>query len=490
MNRSNREPVDRTTTRSEFLQLDVADAPRGAVSAWLAARVSEAIASGALPVGGRLPSSRELATELGVSRGAVTEAYRRLAEGGHVVGRGRAGTVVAHAPPLASPEPDTPPTPVRFAAPDLGVFGALRAAEAPIDLTPGVPDLAAFPRSAWLRSERAVLHELPAGGLGYPDPAGVPVFRAAVAAWLARYRGIAVTPDEIIVVAGVAQALAILARVLPSVGVDRVAVEDPGSFGARRQLEAWGMQTSPVPVDSRGLDVAALAADGAPAVLVTPAHQFPTGVLLDGARRRDLALWADAGGWILEDDYDAEHRYDRPPATALRATMTDRICYAGSLSKTLAPALRVGWLVVPPRLAAAVVATKRDLDLGNPTLPQLVLARLMDSGDLERHLRSVRLRHRRRRDEMVGALREHLPDATIHGAAAGLHLTVTYDGDPGSDVEVAAAALERGVKLHPLSWHRSAAGAPGLVLGYAAATPSQIIEGVAAVGDVRHPGRG
>lgn len=245
------------------------------------------------------------------------------------------------------------------------------------------------------------------------------------------------------------------------------------------------MPTSPVPVDAHGLDVAALAADGAPAVLVTPAHQFPTGVLLDGTRRRDLAQWAESGGWILEDDYDAEHRYDRPPATALRATMTDRICYAGSLSKTLAPALRVGWMVVPPQLRTAVVTTKRDLDLGNPTLPQLVLARLMDSGDLERHLRSVRLRHRRRRDAMVDALRSHLPDTTIHGAAAGLHLTVTYAGDPGSDVELASAALERGVKLHPLSWHRTAAGAPGLVLGYAAATPSQISEGVAAVGDAR-----
>lgn len=489
VDRSKRALGDRSTTSSEFLQLDVAEAPRGGASAWLAARVTDAIASGALPVGARLPTSRDLAAELGVSRGVVTEAYRRLAEGGHVVGRGRAGTVVAHAPPPTSPEAPTPPPPVRFAEPDLGVFGALRAAEASIDLTPGVPDLAAFPRSAWLRSERAVLHDLPAGGLGYADPAGVPVFRAAVAAWLSRYRGISVAAEEVVVVAGVAQALAILARLLPAVGVDRVAVEDPGSFGARRQLEVWGVPTSPVPVDALGLDVAALAADGAPGVLVTPAHQFPTGVLLDGTRRRDLAQWADEGGWIIEDDYDAEHRYDRPPATALRATTTDRICYAGSLSKTLAPALRVGWLVVPPHLRAAVVAAKRDLDLGNPTLPQLVLARLMDSGDLERHLRSVRLRHRRRRDAMVGALRTHLPDATIHGAAAGLHLTVTFDGDPGSDVEVAAAALERGVKLHPLSWHRSVPGTPGLVLGYAAATPSQIVEGVAALGDV-HRRRG
>jgi GntR family transcriptional regulator/MocR family aminotransferase len=486
VNRSTTPQDDRAINRgAEFLQLDVAEAPRGGTSAWLAARVSDAIATGVLPVGSRLPTSRDLAAELGVSRGVVTEAYTRLAEGGYVVGRGRAGTVVAQAPTArTSPEQVSEPPSVQFAEPDLGIFDALRAADARIDLTPGVPDLAAFPRSAWLRSERAVLNELPPGGLGYADPAGTPVFRAAAAAWLARYRGIRVPAEEIVVVAGVAQALAILARVLPAAGVDRVGVEDPGSFGARRHLEAWGMPTSPVPVDARGLDISALAADGAPAVLVTPAHQFPTGVVLHGTRRRELSRWAEDGGLVIEDDYDAEHRYDRAPVTALRATMTEQICYTGSLSKTLAPSLRVGWLLVPPRLRPTVVAAKRDHDLGNPTLPQLVLARLMDSGDLERHLRSVRLRHRRRRDAMVAALQTHLPDWTVHGAAAGLHLTVTYDGEPGSDTAVAAAVLEHGVKVQPLSWHRAAPGPPGLVLGYAAAAPHQIADGVAAIGKV------
>ncbi|WP_284532750.1 MocR-like pyridoxine biosynthesis transcription factor PdxR [Nocardioides sp. T2.26MG-1] len=481
MNRSTTQASDRSTTGIDFLRLDLADAPRGGLSAWLAARIREAIAQGALQAGTRLPASRDLAADLGVSRGVVTEGYRRLAEGGYVVARGRAGTVVAPRPSAVHPRgARVGATPsVRFEAPDLGVFDALRSSKARIDLTPGVPDLASFPRSAWLRSERAVLDDLPSGGLGYAEPAGVPVFRAAVASWLARYRGIGARADEVVVVAGVAQALAILARVLPDHGIDRIAVEDPGSFGARRHLEAWGMSTTPVVVDEHGLDVAALVADGAPAALVTPAHQFPTGVVLGGARRRELLEWAAAGGMVIEDDYDAEHRYDRAPVTALRAATGEQICYTGSLSKTLAPSLRVGWLLVPDHLRARVVTAKRDLDLGNATLPQLTLARLMDSGDLERHLRSIRTRHRRRRDAMVAAIRTHSPGWQVHGSAAGLHLTVTYDGPPGSDVEVARAALDLGVKVHPLSWHRSAGGPPGLVLGYAASTPAQIEAGIA-----------
>ena len=191
---------------------------------------------------------------------------------------------------------------------------------------------------------------------------------------------------------------------------------------------------------------------------MTPAHQFPTGVVLDGGRRRELADWVADGGLVIEDDYDAEHRYDRPPVPALRATIGDRICYAGSVSKILAPALRVGWRLAPRRYVEDLVAVKRDMDLGNPVLAQLVLAALMDSGELERQLRLVRRRHRRRRDVMIAAIERELPGARVHGAAAGLHLMVTFDrvagGAEPSDVELAAAALACGIKVHPLSWHR------------------------------------
>lgn len=472
-------------SKADFLQLDLGDAPHGGQAAWLADLLRDAVADGRLAVGTRLPATRVLADELGVSRGLVVEAYRRLAESGQVVGRGRAGTVVAHAPASEPARSAGPPagTPMTFADPGLETFDHLRATVAPIDLTPGRPDLASFPRAAWLREERRVLHDLPPERLGYADPAGVPEFRAEVAAWLARFRGIRVDADEVVVVAGVAQALALVARVLRTRGVTEIAVEDPGSFGARRHLEHWGVTTTPVPVDDHGLDVDALERTGAPAVLVTPAHQFPTGAVLDGARRRALVAWARAGGLVIEDDYDAEHRYDRAPVPALRSA-EPLVCYTGSLSKTLAPALRVGWLVPPADLRDELVAAKRDSDLGNATLPQLVLAGMMRAGDLETHLRGVRLRHRRRRDAMTSALARHLPDARVHGAAAGLHLVVTLDdaaSPGGSDVDLATAALEVGVKLQPLSWHRAAPGPPGLVLGYAATPPADIERGIEAL---------
>ena len=278
------------------------------------------------------------------------------------------------------------------------------------------------------------------------------------------------------------------------------------------------MDTLPIPVDDRGLQVDQLRTSGAQAVMLTPAHQFPMGVILDGARRRQLRQWAREGGLIIEDDYDAEHRYDRPPVPALRAALPGQVCYAGSISKLLAPALRVGWILAPARYHDALVAAKRDADLGNAILPQLVLAELMSSGELERHLRFLRRRHVRRRDAMIGAVGIHLPGARVHGAAAGLHLTLTFDGLSGgtgpsgigrsgtgrsgadwsgtgrsgadwsgtgrSDIDLAAAALARGVKTQPLSWHRQRPGRPGLVLGYAASTPAEIHDGIAIIGSI------
>lgn len=235
----------------------------------------------------------------------------------------------------------------------------------------------------------------------------------------------------------------------------------------------------------------ALWASGAPAVLLTPAHQFPMGVVLGGERRRELMRWAEEGGLIVEDDYDAEHRYDRPPVPALRSMLAERVCYGGSMSKLLAPALRVGWLLPPPGLRDALVDAKRYADLGNAALPQLVLARLMESGELERQLRFLRGRHRRRRDAMIAAIGERLPGATVHGAAAGLHLTITFDAG-FADTDLAAAALARGVKAHPLSWHAQLPHRPGLVLGYAASTPTVLTEAVALLADARRAvtGRG
>ncbi|SFW90981.1 PLP-dependent aminotransferase family protein [Amycolatopsis australiensis] len=465
---------------SDFLQLDVREAPPGGLADWLAGQLRAAVADGRLPVGGRLPASRVLAAELRVSRGVVTEAYQRLIDDGHAAGRGRAGTVVVAAPVLPpAPAPAPPPSKVITPLPGAEVFDAVRAAPARIDLTPGVPDLTAFPRAAWLKAERAVLDDLEPAHFGYGDPRGAPAMRQAVSHWLARNRGIRVDPGEIIVVSGVAQALTLVGEVLRQHGVGTVAVEDPGSLGARQHLHHCGLATPPVPVDDDGLRVADL---NAPAVLVTPAHQFPMGVVLGGERRRHLMRWAAEGGIVIEDDYDAEHRYDRAPVPAVRSMLPD-VCYTGSVSKLLAPALRVGWLLAPPRFRDDLVAAKRFADLGNAVLAQLVLARLMETGELERQLRVVRARHRRRRDAMIRALATDLPAAVVHGAAAGLHLTVTFE--PGvDDVALAAAALAEGVKAQPLSWHRQRPGRPGLVLGYAARTATEIAEGVAILGRV------
>jgi len=496
VSRSKPSPADRSKTGSDFLQLNLGEAPPGGLSDWLADRLRRAIADGRLPVGTRLPPTRVLSAELSVSRGVVTEAYQRLIEDGQAAGRGRAGTVVVAAPLAAPPRtttsgtstaPGAPkpsaPRSVFTTPPGADVFDSLRASPARIDLTPGVPDLTAFPRAAWLRAERLVLGRLSASDFGYGDPRGAPPFRRAVAAWLARNRGIQADPDEVIVVAGVAQSLGLIAQVLIDDGIREIALEDPGSLGVRQHLRSWRLETPAIAVDGAGLRVDALRESGAPAVAVTPAHQFPTGVVLDGRRRRELMRWAEDGGLIIEDDYDAEHRYDRPPVPAVHALSPERVFYTGSVSKILAPALRVGWLLVPPRHRDAVVVAKRYADLGNAVLPQLVLAELMESGEMERHLRMLRGRHRRRRDAMIAAIRTHLPQARVHGAAAGLHLMITFD-IPVSDADVAAAALAHGVKVQPLSWHYQQANTPGLVLGYAASTRSDAAEGIAILGRI------
>jgi len=422
----------------------------------------------------------------------VTEAYQRLTEDGHVAGRSRAGTTVVAAPVAAAPAAtgagpalaSSAAAPGLFrASPGVGIFDAMRAVPARIDLSPGLPDLAAFPRAAWLRAERAVLDDLSPGDLAYGDPTGVPALRQAVASWLARTRGIRADPAEIIIVAGVSQAIGLLSQVLRADGITAVAVEEPGSLGVRQHLRSWQMDTPPVAVDAEGLRVDQLRATGARAVMVTPAHQFPTGAVLSGPRRQELMQWARDGGLIIEDDYDAEHRYDRPPVPALRAMLTGQVCYAGSVSKLLAPALRLGWLLAPPRYRTALINAKRNADLGNAAMPQLVLARLMDTGELERQLRLLRRRHRRRRDAMMESIRTHLPDAVVHGAAAGLHLMITFPAD-FADTELAAAALARGVKVQPLSWHGQLRREPGLVLGYAARTPADIADAVAVLGDI------
>jgi len=443
-----------------ILGLDPIDVPPAGRADWLASRLRAAIEDGTLAPGSFIPASRALAADLGLARGTVVEAYQRLVEETLLVAEPRRRLRVATRAVATHTSAG-----MHRVAPRL-VDSTTPLAAPAIDLAHGVPDVTAFPRAAWLRAEREVLDAATTAQLGYPDPAGAPELRIALAEWLARSRGVVADPELILVTGGVAGSLSLLAQVLATRGERSVALEDPGAAGSRLLLGRWMPHLDGVAVDTDGLDVQALAATRARTVVVTPAHQYPTGVVLAPDRRRALLDWArDAEGLIVEDDYDAEHRYDRRPVRALQPVDPGRVAYTSSLSKTLAPALRMGWLVPPAGLHDELLELRRATDLGPPAIPQLALALLLRRGVIERHLRSVRVRHRRRRDALVAGLRAGLPDVRIGGVAAGLHLVVDTDG--ADDVNLAARLAGEGIAVQPLSaLYAGEAPRSGLVLHY------------------------
>jgi GntR family transcriptional regulator/MocR family aminotransferase len=439
---------------------------RRPIRAQLEDGLREAVRSGRLAARARLPATRALAADLGVSRRLVVDAYAQLLAEGYLVARRGAGTYVAEAAGATS---------VSAAEP------ALRSLS--YDFFPGYPDLASFPRRAWLRAMREVLAVAPPRSFGYPDPRGALELRRALAEHLRRVRGVVVDPQTIVVCSGAAQGLVLLARAL---GAPHVAMEDPGLPPHRAILAAHGARLSALAVDAEGACVGELArievqrgrVDG---VFVTPAHQSPTGVALAPGRRAALLEWAsDSGGLVIEDDYDAEYRYDRAPLASLQGLAPDRVIYMGTVSKTLAPALRLGWLVPPGRWLEAVVEQKALADHGCPTLDQLALARLLESGAYDRHLRQARRRHRARRDALLAAVERHLPGSRVTGLAAGLHAIVRLprrvDG-----LALMSAAHERSVGVYPLGYAYMEPKAihDGLVLGYASLSEAGIEEGIA-----------
>jgi GntR family transcriptional regulator/MocR family aminotransferase len=449
----------------------------GAVGDRLAAALRAAIGQGRLAPGARLPSSRALAADLGLSRGVVVNAYEQLVAEGRLLARRGSGTTVA---PVAAP--DSRPV-------AAGPAAESRAGVAP--LRPGVPDLGAFPRTAWRRAyERALTAALDAD-LDYADPTGVPRLRAELAGYLGRVRAARVEPGDLVVTTGAAQAFSLLAGVLRAGGTTRVGFEEPGSAGVRTHLDGQGLRPVPIPVDRGGLDVAALARAGLVAVVVTPAHQFPTGVVLAPDRRAALVEWARvSGGLIVEDDYDAEFRYDREPVACVQGLAPDVVALVGSTSKALAPGLRLGWLAVPGRLRPTVAAAKAAADLGGPVLEQLAFADLLATGGYDRHLRRARRLHRQRRDALVSALDRYLPGVRVSGVAAGLHLVVEL---PAGTDDAALAGRARAVGLGPLplsALRLTAGGPPGLVLGYAAQTPDELTAAVRALATLLLPSAG
>ncbi|MGW0423480.1 MocR-like pyridoxine biosynthesis transcription factor PdxR [Streptomyces sp. NPDC003015] len=441
------------------LELSGPGSRRGA----LIGALRDAVRSGRLAPGTRLPPYRSLAADLGVARNTVADAYAELVAEGWLTARQGSGTRVAERtgplqPAVHAREPEHRP----------------RARSARHDLRQGTPDVSGFPRSAWLASYRRALNRAPNEVFGPGDPAGRPELRAALAAYLARARGVRTEPNRIVICSGFAHALRLLFGVLRG----PLAVEAYGLPFHRELLAAEGVRTVPLPLDEHGARVDRLARERA--VLLTPAHQFPTGGPLHAERRAAVVDWARArGAVVLEDDYDGEFRYDRKPVGALQSLDPERVILLGSVSKSLSPAVRLGWMVLPERYVGDVLAAKGEREAWASVLDQLALADLIVSGSYDRHVRRMRQRYRSRRDRLVAALAERAPHIEVSGVAAGLHAVLRLP--PGSERSAVEAAVRHGVALDGLAEFRhpdtDMPAHDGLVVGYA--TPSEHAYGAA-----------
>lgn len=434
------------------LHLDLAAGRRTALERAL----RTAIQSGRLAPSTTLPSTRTLAKHLGIARGTVSAAYDQLVAEGYLTSRQGSGTRVAE-----MPRPQTGRT-----------DRAARSAAPTYDLRPGRPDPTTFPAAAWLRATRRVLATAPADVHALGDPRGRIELRTALAGYLGRARGVLAGPDRIVVTCGYTQAFGLLTGVLAEDGTTGIAMEDPGHPYHREIAYRAGLRVLPLPVDGDGARTHLLTGTAyadAGAVALTPAHQYPSGATLHPRRRQALTRWArETGCLVVEDDYDAEFRYDRRPVGAVQGMAPDDVAYAGSVSKTLGPALRLGWMVLPARLIDAVTEAKRYADAQTGSLQQLVLANLIDNHIYDRHVRAARLRYRRRRDELLERLRTDVPRVRVAGVAAGLHVLVRLPADGPDEATVVAAAEARDLAVQPLEhhWHRDGDHQQGLVVGY------------------------
>ena len=462
----------RSSWTTSAATLELALEPNRPRRAALEAALRAAIRESRLVAGTRLPSTRALAGDLGLARGTVVEAYAQLQAEGYLNSRRGAGTWVADVAP------------------------AVRLARAPTDearraprfsFNPGLPDLAAFPRTAWANALRRGLRDAPASSLGYGDPRGRPELRNALADYLARARGVVADPELVVVCAGFSHGLSLLARALREQGVARIAMENPCFWWHRGIVRAAGLDVVPMAVDARGAQTATLFDTDAGAALLTPAHQFPLGVLLHPDRRTSALAWARAtGGVLIEDDYDAELRYDRPPVGALQALEPDHVVYAGTTSKTLAPGLRLGWLLLPPALLDPVLRLRITEDVHVPAPEQMAFGELLVSGAFERHVRRMRAHYRARRDRLVAVLASRAPSVTPAGISAGLRLLLELPAGAPSGEELAQLGAKRSLELFPLArcYHSGGSRREGLVVGYAALPDHAFESGLDALGDL------
>jgi GntR family transcriptional regulator/MocR family aminotransferase len=417
-------------------------------------QLRDAIRAGRLRPGVSLPASRMLAEELDVSRGVVVEAYSQLIAEGYLVARRGAGTVVADATTQAEPAAAT------------GSGGPPRIV---YDLRPGQPDLASFPRQRLLAAMGRAMRQVPDSALTYGDPRGLKELRVAVSDYVGRVRAAVAEPDDVVISSGLAHGLTNVWFALRDRGARRVGVEDPGWRWQARTAERAGLTPVPVAVDEHGLVVDELQRADVDAVTVTPAHHFPTGAVMSPARRAALLDWARRrDALIVEDDYDAEYRYDREPVASLQGMDPDHVAFGATTSKTLAPALRLGWMVLPRRFVADVTKQYVVTWASPPSLDQAAFADFLSSGELDRHMRRTRRIYRRRRDALIAALAEYTPEITIDGEAAGLHL-IAWLPEGSDEAAIAGAARRRGVAVQTLHRHCTSARPvpPALILGYA-----------------------
>ncbi len=451
------------------------DSP-GTLTGQLETQLRTAVRSGVLRPGTRLPSTRALADQLGVSRRVAVEAYAQLAAEGYVELRQGARPRVAAGTPVADPSPVGPATPAPVAR---------------YDFRPSRPDVTTFPRAAWGRCLREAARSIRTADLMYGDPCGVEEFRSGVADYLGRVRGAVATPGRVVATGGYLQGLGLVCQAMAARGARTVALEDPCSSAEPEIAARAGLQVVRLPLDAEGARTDLLAGLDPDVVVLTPAHQHPTGVVLSPGRRRVLAQWlADSGAVLVEDDYDAEYRYDRPAVGAVQGIAPEQVVYAGTLSKVLAPALRLGWLVVPGWLLDDVRTQKQLADQGSPRIDQLAFARFLEDGHLDRHLRAMRTLYRRRRDAVLDALATEVPEATVGGVAAGLHVTAALP-DHHDERAVQAAARALGVALSVLGDYRPEAPfPPTLIIGYPHLTDRAIAQGVALIGEAVRAGRG
>ena len=459
-------PAERSTSGPELLlTLDRTSATP--LRAQVEAQLRDAVRTGRLTAGERVPSSRALATYLGLSRGVIQECYAQLQAEGYLVSRGGSVTRVA------AVSVDPRPAPVR-AEPQ-------RRRRMIADFESGVPDLGMVPRQDWAWAVREACRSAPNTALHYGDPRGEPALREILAAYLRRVRAVDAPADQLVVCSGFQQGLTIVLRTLARRGFTRVACEDPGSFdNINGIVAATGGETVAVPVDELGIDVDALTASGARVVVLTPAHQWPTGVVLAAERRHQLIAWArEHDGIILEDDYDSEFRYDRDPVGSMQGLAPDRVVTIGTVSKSLAPALRLGWVVVPTALVDDVADAKRVADRSTPGIDQLALAALIESGRFDRHLRRMRTEYSTRRDALVEALAEHAPRVRLTGLAAGFH-AVAHLPDGADERNVVDRAHALGVGVYGMGSFCSTndTGRPRLVLGFGNIGTRAIREGI------------